>query len=230
MIVRSGNAASFLVEFPSGPPDGNVSWRLLGETGAQIAAGSLPITLGAVSLNITTNGAQNTLDLGAMSGYRDLEWNYTVDGTVVNGEIRYSIETRVPYGVSIDGVRAKLGVRPHEIPDNEVHLVEAYLSFNGVAAPLLLSSTTDTLAIRNAIEATAALALIPSLRIRLALKEASGTDSFQRDKLDLEALAGSLYSYITTGLLALDPNYDALFGYGDLFILAPPGTDAFTGA
>lgn len=231
MIVRSGNAASFLVEFPSGPPDGNVSWRLLGEAGDEITGGSLPVPSGSVSVTLTIPGINNTiLTLGVLTAYRDLEWDYTVDGVVVNGEQRYSIEARVPYGVTPEGVRSKLGVNDHEIPDGEIRLVEAYLSFTSLVNPLLLAAATDHIALRNAIEAMAALALVPSLPVRLALKEASGTDSFQRDKLNLAELYVALQGNIADGLLAVDPNYDPMFGFGDLFILAPPGTDAFTGA
>jgi hypothetical protein len=164
-----------------------------------------------------------------MSGSRDLEWTYTVGGSVNNGEIRYALEARVPYGASADGVRAKLGVDKFDLPDSDISLVGAFLKMQDVVGAEALGFSDNDLAVRHAIEAYAALALIPTMPVRTALKEASGTDSFQRDKIDWDNIAAHLQGIITEGILVVLPTYDVAGLFGAIFILASPSAEPFPG-
>lgn len=233
MKLRSGNAASLLVEFPSGPPDGDIDWTVLGPTGATLDSGSLSVSDDAVSATITVPGDTNTLTGEGLISYRDLVWTYTVGGTVINGEKRYTIEGRVPFGVSPDGVRNLLGAEPHDVPDDDIDLVKAYYDFAqlvaGSAFPVLPDDDISEIRVREALEALAALQLVPSMPVRIAIKESSGTDTYQRDKIDWVALADQLAGKVSNGIVVLIPTFDIVSGFGAIFMLAGPTADPFTG-
>lgn len=232
MILRSGNAASFLVEFPSGSPDGSLNWRLLGPDGSLLTQGTEIVAPSAVSATIIVPTEFNTLPDGELTSYRDLLWSYDLNGELYNDERRYTLEGRVPYGVTYDGVRTKLGVAKHDLPDEEIGLVKAYYDFATLLSPNSYPSSIDgasSLRVRDAIEATAALSLIPTMQVRIANKESSGTDTFQRQKIDWVALADHLAGIVTGGLLVIVPTFDPLAGVGAIFILAAPAVDSFTG-
>lgn len=232
MIVRANTGVSVLVEFLSGPPDGNIAWNLRGPDGLIITSGTIPAAANAVSANIRIPASFNALLPGLMTGYRDLEWTYDTAGSIVNGEHRYVIEARVPFGASTSGVRTKLGIDDIvDLPDTEISMVSAYTSFvSNLDEDLVAGIDPSNSTVRDAIEATAALAILPSLTVRLAKKEDSGTSSFQRQDIDWDALAGSLGSLVIAGYTAVDPLYDETEGFGVLFMLASPATDAITGA
>lgn len=233
MIVRSNTAVSVLVEFPSGTPDGDVTWSALGPDGAVITSGIEAVPVTAVSVNLTVPAPVNALDVGEMTSYRDLVWSYTVQGAVVSGEQRYSIEGRVPFGVTPDGVRNKLGVQRHDVPDDQISLLKAYFSFaDTVGDPLFAQNAytdEEELRIRDAIEALAALELIPSMQVRIAQKESSGTDTYQRQDVDWTLLGEHLAGIVAGGILVVIPTFDLAASAGAIFILAPPAADPFTG-
>jgi hypothetical protein len=231
VIVRSGLALSIPVFFSSGHPDGPVAWRLYDATGTQLADGTVSVPLEAVSMNLPIAAEHNTLPGGELFNSRDFEWAYTVNGAIVNGSQRYSIETRPPYGASNDGVRAKLGVEKKDLPDGDISLISAFISFrDDVTAPLLAAATSDAalLAVRDAIEAQAALNLIPTMAVRVAVQEDSGTNAYKRQAVDWGAIAESLSTIVYNGILAVNPTYDPA-PTGVLFILATPAVDPITG-
>lgn len=231
MIVRSGLALSIPVLFSSGHPDGSVAWRLFAANGAEIANGTVAVPADAVSVVLPIAAEHNTLAGGALFGSRDFEWSYTTLGMVVNGAQRYSIEARAPYGVSNDGVRSKLGVEAKDLPDGDISLIRAYVSFRDTVTAELLTAVSDDavlLSIRDAIEAQAALSLIPTMAVRVAVSEDSGTNAYKRQAIDWDSVAESLSGLVNDGILAVNPAYDPT-PIGALFILATPATDPFTG-
>lgn len=226
MIIQADTAVSFPVLFQFGEPDGTVDWQLFDFSGL-IASGSLTPDPGAVSLNIRINPSNNALQPDTLSAYRDLDWTYETAGQTVNGGIRYTIEARLPLGVTADGVRRKLGVDVTDLPDGDIPLVKAYSIFKAKAGGVDL--TDDYLTI-DAVEAQAAYDLLPTMIVRVAVSEESGTDKYKRQNVDWAAIAVSLQGYITAGLVGLNPVYDPTIDFGSLLILAPPTADAFTGA
>jgi len=231
MIVRSGLALSIPVLFSTGQPDGDISWRLLGTAGDVIASGIVAVPSDAVSINLPIASEHNTLADGSLFGSRDFEWSYTVLGALVNGEERYSVEARAPYGASNAGVRAKLGVEPKDLPDGDISLIRAYVSFRGlVTAELLAAASGDAvlLSVRDAIEAQAALNLIPTMAVRVAVSEDSGTNAYKRQAIDWGSIAESLSAIINDAIVAVNPAYDPTPS-GTLFLLATPSTDPITG-
>jgi hypothetical protein len=231
MIVRSGLAFSIPVFFTSGLPDAGINWRLLGTAGDEIASGTVAVPADSVSIDLSIAAEHNTLGSGSLFASRDFEWSYTVGGAVVNGEQRYSVEARAPYGASNTGVRAKLGVEPKDLPDGDISLIRAFVSFRDTVTADRLVGITDEavlLSIRDAIEARAGLSLIATMAVRVAVSEDSGTNAFKRQAVDWEAVAENLASIVDAGISAVDPTYDQT-PTGALFILATPATDPFTG-
>lgn len=235
MIIRADTAVSFPIEFPSGQPDGNVVWKLYGPGSTQLDTGTIAVPVGALSINLLIDAPNNGLGAGEYASYRDLTWTYTVGGAVVNGEVRYTLEARLPFGVSTDGVRAKLGITEAlDLPDGDISLVKAFSNFRSIVTPAVLdpavSSGLYDLAVRDAIEAMAALDLLPTMVVRVAAKESSGTNTYQRQDIDWQQIGVYLSDLITSGILVLVPGYSVTIGFGDLFVLASPAEDAFTGA
>lgn len=233
MIVRNNTASSFLVEFPSGNPDGNITWRLYDENGVLLVTDTFTPAAADISAVITVDPEYNLLD-GVLSGYRDLRWSYIVGSLTINGEVRYNIEAAAPWGASPSGVRNKLGIAPHELPDDEISLIRAYYNFATMVSPtnpILFAPTAEQrLRLADAVEAMAALNALPTLQIRLASKESSGTDTFHRQEVDYATLEARLLAIVSEGAVIIVPSFDVTAGFGAVFILAPPAADAITGA
>lgn len=233
MIYRNGVAVSIPVEFATGFPDGPISWALYDETGVQLESDTVTPVEGMVSTNIVIPSEHNILAPDALSGYRDLVWSYMVGSNVVNGDERYNLEAPVPWGASHDGVRAKLGINPTELPNSDISLVRAYYDLLVLMGEPDLTSYVPTprarLALSDAVEAVAALTALPTVQMRAAIKESSGTDTYQRYPADWELLADSLRTMVTDGVIILNPTFDPLAGAGAIFVLATPAADPFTG-
>jgi len=235
MIVRADTAVSFTVQFPSGQPDGNVVWTLYGSDGAEISNGSVTPPVGAVSIELTIPSSDNSLAAGVLRSFRDLDWSYTTGGATISDTRRYTIDARLPLGVSPDGVRSKLGgIESTDLPDSDVPLLQAYTSFrNTITGAIFDAAVTaglDDLALCDAIEALAALSVLPSMPVRVASAEASSTNQYKRQTIDWSTLAGPLTDLVTAGYVALVPTYSDTSQFSDIFILASPATDAITGA
>lgn len=221
--MRSGTILTQLVEFPFGHPDGNVAWQLLGQRGTQITAGEVVPAAGAVSVVITVDGADQTLANGQLVETRELSWAYTVGGLVQNGSRRFRLEAFLPFGLSADGVRRKLGVEAHELDDEKIDLVSAYGRFGDLVsgndlATIEAAGGYSALVICDAVEAMAATALIPALQVSLAQKESSGTNQYQRAKIDWEAIRAQLDDYVAAGQRVVSPVFDATTGYSPLLV------------
>lgn len=218
--MRSGLPLTQLVEFTDGFPDGDINWTLLDRDGAVVASGMITPAAGAASVVITVTGAQNTVEAGVLSSSRELQWDYTAGGLTQAGRYRYRLDAFLPLGVSEDSVRHKLGVELHELEDEAIDLPAAYGQFQEMVGAGVLAAVTgfEVTQARDAIEATAALALIPALQVKLATKQSSGTDQFQRGKIDWDAVRAQLELYVQTGVTALNPQVDPLANYGTIFI------------
>jgi hypothetical protein len=234
VIVRNGLSATLPVTFETGQPDGDVTWKVYGPDGVQLDTGTVTPAIDAVSVNIPLTSAVNTLGSGVYISYRDVTWDYEVAGAVVNGEARYSVERRLPVGVTAEGARRFFGVSPSELPDEEIPLTEAYLEFieqvTQVGFDAALDGGLNAIKLRRAIEATAALKILPSMQVRVASSESSGTNTFKRQTIDWQMLGIELMGAVNTGILVVIPTFDVTAGFGALLVLASPATDPITGA
>lgn len=230
--MRSGQAYTKIIPFDAGLPDGVVSYTL-SENGTTLSTGTVTPAAGAVSVILPISGALNTLTSGQVLGHRDLVWSYLSSSIAVNGNERYSLEAALPFGVSPAGVRQKLGVdEAADLPDEQIPLIRAYLQFQAqaTAASVTLSTfqTADSysqLLIADAIEAMAALELIPTLQVRLAQRETSGTNAYERQKIDWTTLRAQLGIFVSQGLAIALPT--TLVVGGELFLLSTPSVALF---
>lgn len=231
--MRSGQIFSHLVELV-GVADGDLVWVLTGDDGTNITSGTITPPAQSISVAINVPGTHNTLTGAAMWGNRELAWSYLHQGIAQGGHVQYNIEGRVPFGVTPNGVRTKIGLSAaDDLSDDEIPLVKAYLVFRElVGENPLLAATTDLarIVVADAIEARAALDLLPTLQVRVAQQESSGTNQFQRAKIDWAALEAALLATITAGELAVDPAKTFELSGSALLLLVTPDTDLFPGA
>jgi len=229
--MQDGAAFSQEIMFAAGTPAANVTWELVDGAGVTVLTGSFTPAGGAVSHLLTIPGAANTVTPGDLYAIRRLSWSYTVAGQVESGMVQYRIDAELPFGLRTSGVRAKLGVGLTELADEDIDLVRAYGEFRAlVGASLLLpfeaSFGYETLVIADAIEAWAARAVLPTMAVRVAKSESSGTNEFARDKIDWDAVGAQLDNLIAQGQALADPA-----GAADhTFFIVATRTDAVTGA
>ncbi len=203
----SGSALTRLIEFPSGVPDGDVSWSVRDVQGTLITSGAQTPLPDAVSMLLVLPSAVTAITApDVLQEMRELTWSFEVDGVPSTGQFRFTLEKSVPVPASIDGVRQLLGVPEHNLADDEVSLVEAYWDFLESAELTEITSTGSTLRkVGRAVEALAALRLFPTLHSRLAQKETSGTDSFTRFDINSDELRAHLNQIVLDGLAAVAP-------------------------
>lgn len=233
MIHRNGTQFNQFIDLGQGFPTGAIAWTLKDETGAAIANGTVTPPSGAVSVELEIPAIHNTLASGVYSGYRDLSWSYEVSGVTIQDVVRYSIEALAPWGASMDGVRRKLGLASDELPDSEISLIGAYYQLlTSVGDPdvsSLVPTPSQAYRLRDAVEAMAGLMVLPSLQLRAAQKQSSGTDTWQRFKVDWELLEARLSGYIAEGALIIEPTFLPFATSGSLLVLARPASDPLTG-
>jgi hypothetical protein len=224
--MYSGLPYSRLVSFNDGPPLGTVVWVARDITGTQLATGTITPTTGAVSTVITVPAQYNTLGVNdPLRVTRDLSWSYTTTGGARAGRERYFVEGVIPFPVSEASVRNMLGAPDHNLPDAEIDLVSAYwrMQTDATAALLLTFEQTDGVdaaIIARGIEAMAALEVLPTMPLRMALKEGSATDSYTRFDTDWEKIEANLLQTVHAALAVVSG--EAAFNPGSIFQLTQP--------
>lgn len=230
--MLSGQPRTEVVLFEAGFPDADVTWTLKDPSGLMLAAGSVTPSSGSVSVPISLDGADNNLSGGEVISWRDLSWSYLSGGSTISGYLRYHVEALLPFGVSSTGVRRKLGIdAPSDLPDSDIGLPRAYLLFQDLVTTAALTaaeagSQLQQLKVREAIEAMAALDLIPTMQVRLAKSETSGTNTYARQDVDWNVIAERLEGTVSEGATAV-AGAGAVAEGGRLFILSTPTVDLF---
>lgn len=225
---------SYLVEFDTGTPVGVFTYSLYDDDGNPVAGIQnieIDPAADAVSLLIQIPNVANTLTKPLVEG-RTIAWFYTTSLGAVNGNYSYTIQKRVPFPVTAEGVRMKLGVDHTELPDERINLLMAYVEFDelfvgGLSAYTLLGNSM-TLKIIESIEAIAALHILPSLQLSLAKRVTSGTNEYERwNKIDWMQLRADLEQIVYDTTVLIDP--ELVYGANAIFTLAVR-TDPYTGA
>lgn len=216
-MIWAGSPFAQRIEFSTGSPTGAVSYQLLGNDGATLLNTSFTPAVGSISALIVIDGALNTCATPLFEN-RTLIWNYTTAGGVVSNRVTYRVQRPIPFAVSADGVRLKLGVESHELRDDDIDLVSAYSEFVALfaAGSLVVHETAGdrtTILCIHAIEALAALAVIASLQLKIAARETSGTNEWQRfSNVDWERIELELSSHVARAREAVDDTFDATGG------------------
>jgi hypothetical protein len=171
-----------------------------------------------------------------ITGQRRFERRTVVVSFKVSGEIMqisrtYRIVPEPIYTVEAGDVRAFIGIEEHELPDDDIDLLSAYLVVEKdvtaeVLTAALQSGTTDEISANNLIRLRAVLDVLPSAKQRMAQSETNGVKQFSRvdlkelDKLKLEA--ERRYQEAIDELVTVTEVNVSVF-------VAVTGTDAITG-
>lgn len=213
-MVWAGSPFAQRIEFSTGAPTGAVSYQLLGNDGSVLLDQTLAPAADAISCLIVIGATYNTCSKPLMEN-RTLMWSYQTADSVESGRATYQVQKPIPFPVSTDGVRLKLGVEPHELPDESIDLVGAYselVTMSTDANAFALYETAgdrSTILCIHAIEALAALMVLGSMQLKLAQAETSGTNEFHRfQKPDWERVEQDLLAHIDRARSLLDPTYD----------------------
>jgi hypothetical protein len=234
-MVWAGTPFARKIEFSTGLPTGAVSFSLMGNDGSEIRAGTVAHDADAISTLLVIDGADNSCDKPFFEN-RTVTWNYVTSEGVVSDRVTYRVDKPLPFAVSPEGVRGKIGIENHELVDELVDLVTAYSEFSSMVDPDALATAASagdrsTLLCLHAIEAIAALMVLPTIQLRAPQKETSGTNEFARfNKIDWSRIELDLVASIARARAEIDPTFDGTGAGAFMFGTAPRETDAITGA
>lgn len=230
--MQAGYPFAHELDFSTGLPTGAVVYSVLGNDNQPIAGfTSVSVTppADAFSMMLLVPGEINTCNKPLFE-VRTLTWSYLTTSGLVTGRVRYRVERLIPFPVSEQGVRDKLGLEPTELEDSAIDLLMAYgsLSAKYDLTQYENGGNYNALIVVNAIEAQAALSALPSLQLAIAKAEDSGTNKYQRfSTIDWGMLADSLNSYIYT--LQSLTGTEIIVPIGTVFVAVGRSTDPLTG-
>lgn len=234
---RENTPFTHVVEFASGSPTGAFSYSVRDEDG-QIVGGLenvvIPISIGQISARIDVPSSANVVSKPVFES-RTILWTYPTGSGTVNGSYNYILQRSIPFPASPEGVRQLLGVTEKELPDERIDVLGAYLSFrkpltnpDAALLPYTTSGDADSYTITRAIEAVAALELLPTLQLSLARRFDSGTNSYERwNRIDWDALEAKLTGMVYGATIMVDPLLELVID--PIFVLSTR-TDPLTGA
>lgn len=232
--MRAGFPLSHLISFASGSPDAEVSWQLRNTGGTLIQSGTFTPADGAISAAIEITMAGNLLANGQLLGSRDLTWTYAVGGATMSDSFRYQLEGAVPFFATSDGVRNMLGLgQVEDLSDEDIALVRGYLEFEQLVgatklATMLTGTSYQMMIISEGIEAQAAMRLLPTLQVRVAKRETSGTNQYDRQEIDWVAIQAALAGKINAAAIVVDATLEVTrIASGALLQLVTPSYDLF---
>jgi hypothetical protein len=234
-VIWAGSPFAQRIEFSTGAPTGAVSYQLLGNNGAVLVNTSVTPPAGAISHLLIIAASHNTCSKPLFEN-RTLTWSYTTADGLVSDRVTYRVQRPIPFAVSAEGVRLKLGIEAHELKDEEIDLVTAYAELTAMSptGALVVHETAgdrNTILCIHAIEAIAALSVLPTMQLRIAQSETSGTNEYKRfGSVDWSRIEAELLAHVARARAALDSSYDATGGSVFTFGVAPRTPDAITGA
>jgi hypothetical protein len=186
------------------------------------------------SVVVLVSASDNAITAPALFEKRWVQVVWTQGGNTYRMVKIYRLVPFLNHTVSPDDVRAFLGMDEDELRDDEVDLTAAYYEFNsllntGELETALTAGNLSTIRANDAIVATCALRLIPSLELRPLSKQTDGSltnQRFDRVKPDYDKLAQAAQGLITLALASIS-NTDEVV---PALVSLTTGTDAITGA
>jgi tellurite resistance protein len=170
------------------PDVGTVTYSVLDHTLSPIAGlVDVELTTGPTTYKttITIPASANSIGTGKRFERRTVVLSYEVQGAAETLRVSYRVTPELNHAVTPAQIRGFLGVNEHELVDADIDLSASYFSVEGLIgattlATALVSGTTDELAANELIRMHAAMAVIPSLKQRLAQQEQNGVKMFAR--------------------------------------------------
>jgi hypothetical protein len=235
-VHRELTPFTHIVEFASGSPTGAFSYSVTDEDGNYVNGLQdiiISLGIGAVSARIDVPANANTVSKPLFET-RTISWTYPTASGTINGSFSYVIQKTIPFPATPEGVRQLLGVTDKEIPDDRIDLMGSYLKFREpfddpdvALLPYMTSGDADSYRITRAIEAMAALEVLPTLQLALARRLDTGTNSYERwNRIDWERLAARLNGMVYEAITIIDPLLELVIS--PIFVLSTR-TDPLTG-
>ena len=232
--METGTDLKHLVLLDKGQPTSDLTYTLYDQDGTVVVTNDVTIAAGQVSYLVEIPGASNVLTKTLFEQMK-LEWTYTTATASITENITYRLHAAIGFPVSIEVIRNMLGVDAEEVPDEDVDTFAGYLAFlqqlpDGTdLSSYITAGDLDTYKITTAIEAATALALLPTMEIRLPKMYNSGTSEYERwNSVDWETLRKELSEKMNLGLVVVDDDIE-LFPVIDIFSLSTEATDPITG-
>jgi len=217
------------------PDVGSVKYTVLDHAGAPIAGlADVAVTTDVTTFQIgfTIPAVNNTVAAGKRFERRTVLIQYLRAGAANRTVKAYRLVPILNHSVEPQHVRSFIGLQQKELPDAEIDLLAAYLyvekDFTSASLDALLASgTTQELAANECIKLRAVLAVLPSVKQRMAQKETNGVIGFERPTVvnfdDVERIANERYAAARVEALNLTDTVVS-------FILTTTDADPITGA
>ena len=180
----------FEQEGESFSPDPNtVEYTVFDHAGAPISGlTNVPVVTGPTDFQVsfTIPAINNQIGVGKNFERRTVVVKYHYNGFEKRDVRTYRTIPMGLFSVSPHDVRAFIGMQEKELRDDEIDLFAAYLYVKkdlGTVVAIdtaLTSGTTDELAVNELIKLRAIIALLPSLKQRMAQEETNGVTGFKR--------------------------------------------------
>lgn len=160
---------------------------------------------------------------------------FTSGGNPVRIKSPYRIVDEYFYTASVQDVRNVFGINESELGDDEVDLVETYLeaqiSLGEPFMEAILDSGKPNFRANRILVLRQALKVFPSLRLRIAESESSGTNSFLRNlkNIDWDELKSNLENELAALEEDLTGESEEVIDNYDPFYVGPQSPDVITG-
>lgn len=162
--------------------------------------------------HVIINGTFHTIAEGREFEKRIIIVSFRAGGKLYTVRNSYQVVPFLPFSVSADDVRAFIGIKSAELPDDEIDLFSAYIKLSNMVGSerlkdRLTSGTVYELRANDAICMVAVLDIIPSLMQRVLLHEADGVLQFRRHVIkDFNALEEAARARLAEDLIDLGVN------------------------
>lgn len=188
---------------PVSPDEDTVLYSLYGQDGTVISGHDeqdVTVLANATSASISLPSSVNTLGSGNDMERRIALVTFDFVGQTRSLRISYRLHPLLNTSAEPAAVRAMLGLSRSELPDEDIDIAAAFYELRGelntdALNEALASGGTVASAADEAVVATAALAVFPSLRLRvLQSKESDGSSASRFSTVDLRALSAEISS------------------------------------
>lgn len=239
MDVIAGTPTALTIPFmvgnqPAAPDVGSVTYTLKDQLGTPMAGltdvtyDTTPTTFQA---HILLPSSAHVIDPARRFERRVVVVNFKLNDAEMQITRPYRVVPEPLHTTTAAEVRAYIGIEEHELPDEDIDLVAAFLVVEKDlgAAPLataLASGTAEEISANTLIRMRAVLDVLPSAKQRMAQSEKNGVKEFSRvdlkelDKLELKAAQRyqealeelSVREEVTPTFFLITTNTDAITG------------------
>lgn len=239
MDIIAGTPSALTIRFqvgdqPVAPDVGSVTYTIKDQSGAAMAGLTdlaYVTTSTTYQMMVLVPSSAHTINSGRRFERRTVVVNFTVNAAPVQLTRTYRIVPELAHTVTPAEVRAFIGIEAHELPDDDIDILSAFMLAEkdvGEAelAAALISGTTAEIAANTLIRMRAVLDVLPSAKQRMAQSEKNGVKEFSRvdlKELDkLGAIAEARYEEAYDEIVVRTETNVSLF-------LTTSSTDAITG-